>query len=270
MEITSSLVSFFLSFLPSSFNCAWIDGFWNDGFQIHDFKFLDLLGVTKFKWITDSLYIKLSNLSSNCCKFWIQPKCVIEINSSNLSPNPDQIHQSKHNLTHSCIYLNEFLTQNFFIHLCKLKFFVHFCSLKALNNRCIFLAGIPYFFLSFGLFQIRNFPSQVSRSSLDDHDGMHGQKLLTDIFRRKQKSTHKAISLPSSPHHFSNQASTGSEPAEVFTSSNMTSAFDKVLESSTILNKPLLPFQEWNIDFSEITIGTRVGIGTLCLGIVHY
>ncbi|XP_073017084.1 probable serine/threonine-protein kinase SIS8 isoform X1 [Primulina eburnea] len=101
----------------------------------------------------------------------------------------------------------------------------------------------------------------VSRSSLDDHDGIYGQKLLTDIFRRKQYSTHKAISLPSSPHHFSNQASTGSEPTEVFASSNMMSTFDKVLESSTILNKPLLPFQEWNIDFSEITIGTRVGIG---------
>ncbi|XP_073147149.1 probable serine/threonine-protein kinase SIS8 [Henckelia pumila] len=101
----------------------------------------------------------------------------------------------------------------------------------------------------------------VSRSSLDDHDGIYGQKLLTDIFRRKQKSTHKAISLPSSPHHFSNQASTGSEPTDVFASSNMMSTFDKVLESSTILNKPLLPFQEWNIDFSEITIGTRVGIG---------
>lgn len=101
----------------------------------------------------------------------------------------------------------------------------------------------------------------VSRSSLDDHDGTYGQKLLTDIFCRKQKSTHKAISLPSSPHRFSNQAYTGSEPTEVFASSNMMSTFDKVLESSTILNKPLLPFQEWNIDFSEITIGTRVGIG---------
>jgi hypothetical protein len=26
-------------------------------------------------------------------------------------------------------------------------------------------------------------------------------------------------------------------------------------------SKPLLPFQEWNIDFSELTVGARVGIG---------
>jgi serine/threonine protein kinase len=26
-------------------------------------------------------------------------------------------------------------------------------------------------------------------------------------------------------------------------------------------NKPLLPYEEWNIDFSELTVGTRVGIG---------
>ncbi|KZV57537.1 hypothetical protein F511_02997 [Dorcoceras hygrometricum] len=101
----------------------------------------------------------------------------------------------------------------------------------------------------------------VSRSSLDDHDETYGQKLLTDIFLRKQKSTLKAVSLPSSPHHFSNQACTGSEPAEVFASSSMMSSFDKIVEYSTILNKPLLPFKEWNIDFSELTIGTRVGIG---------
>jgi len=38
-------------------------------------------------------------------------------------------------------------------------------------------------------------------------------------------------------------------------------AWNKVFQSSPFLNKPLLPFEEWNIDFSEITIGTRVGIG---------
>lgn len=26
-------------------------------------------------------------------------------------------------------------------------------------------------------------------------------------------------------------------------------------------DKPLLPFEEWNIDFSELTVGPRVGIG---------
>ena len=26
-------------------------------------------------------------------------------------------------------------------------------------------------------------------------------------------------------------------------------------------NKPLLPYEEWYIDFSELTVGIRVGIG---------
>lgn len=26
-------------------------------------------------------------------------------------------------------------------------------------------------------------------------------------------------------------------------------------------DKPLLPFEEWKIDFSELTVGPRVGIG---------
>ncbi|KAL8491065.1 hypothetical protein ACS0TY_022909 [Phlomoides rotata] len=40
----------------------------------------------------------------------------------------------------------------------------------------------------------------------------------------------------------------------------MMSAFSKVLESSKFLNTPSLPFEEWNIDFSEITIGSRLRI----------
>ncbi|CAA6671477.1 unnamed protein product [Spirodela intermedia] len=64
------------------------------------------------------------------------------------------------------------------------------------------------------------------------------------IHSRKQNSTgQKAISLPSSPHEFSTQ--------------NMVSVWDKVLKSSPFLNKPLLPFEEWNIDFSELSVGTR-------------
>ncbi|PWA38639.1 hypothetical protein CTI12_AA552930 [Artemisia annua] len=39
------------------------------------------------------------------------------------------------------------------------------------------------------------------------------------------------------------------------------STWNKILESPMFQNKPLLPYQEWNIDFSEITVGTRVGIG---------
>ncbi|KAI3939129.1 hypothetical protein MKX01_001997 [Papaver californicum] len=41
----------------------------------------------------------------------------------------------------------------------------------------------------------------------------------------------------------------------------LVSTWNKVLESSKFQNKPVLPFHEWNIDFSELTIGIRVGIG---------
>ncbi|GFS34005.1 mitogen activated protein kinase kinase kinase-like protein [Actinidia rufa] len=39
------------------------------------------------------------------------------------------------------------------------------------------------------------------------------------------------------------------------------STWHKVLELPMFQNKPLLPFQEWNIDYRELTVGTRVGIG---------
>lgn len=35
-------------------------------------------------------------------------------------------------------------------------------------------------------------------------------------------------------------------------------------------NKTLLPYEEWNIDFSEITVGTRVGIGKYCITCYNY
>lgn len=41
----------------------------------------------------------------------------------------------------------------------------------------------------------------------------------------------------------------------------MVTTWNKVLQGSPFLNKPLLLFEEWDIDFSELTIGTRVGIG---------
>jgi hypothetical protein len=43
----------------------------------------------------------------------------------------------------------------------------------------------------------------------------------------------------------------------------MVTTWNKVLRGSPFINKPLLLFEEWNIDFSELTIGTRVGIGEL-------
>ncbi|KAL8460669.1 hypothetical protein ACS0TY_031475 [Phlomoides rotata] len=106
-----------------------------------------------------------------------------------------------------------------------------------------------------------DFRGSVSRFSPDVPDGIDGQKPVTHNLHLKQIHSHKAISLPSSPHRFANKASLSSDSTEVFASPDMMSTFSKVLESSKFLNTPLLPFEEWNIDFSEITIGSRVGIG---------
>ncbi|KAL2476672.1 Mitogen activated protein kinase kinase kinase-related [Abeliophyllum distichum] len=76
---------------------------------------------------------------------------------------------------------------------------------------------------------------------------------------RRQNNSQKALSLPSSPHEFSIQT-----PERIGThrvKEEMVSAWNRVLELPMFQNKPLLPFEEWNIDFSELTVGTRVGIG---------
>ncbi|XP_028107185.1 serine/threonine-protein kinase EDR1-like isoform X1 [Camellia sinensis] len=93
------------------------------------------------------------------------------------------------------------------------------------------------------------------------HDEMSGEKSTAYYFHRTQMSSQKAISLPSSPHLSRRLASGMCESAVLTGNAEMTSTWNKVLESSKILNKPLLPFQEWNIDFSELTVGIRVGIG---------
>ncbi|URD76507.1 STYKc [Musa troglodytarum] len=77
--------------------------------------------------------------------------------------------------------------------------------------------------------------------------------------RKQTGSSQKAMSLPSSPHEYivKNSERTGDSPR----TEHMVSTWNKVLQSSPFLNKPLLPFEEWNINFSELTVGTRVGIG---------
>lgn len=77
--------------------------------------------------------------------------------------------------------------------------------------------------------------------------------------RKQTGSTQKAISLPSSPHVYRGQTSDIS--GDFLRTEVMESKWNKILQSSSLLNKPLLPFDEWNIVFSELTVGTRVGIG---------
>ncbi|MCH95911.1 serine/threonine-protein kinase EDR1-like, partial [Trifolium medium] len=68
------------------------------------------------------------------------------------------------------------------------------------------------------------------------------------------------MSLPSSPHDYRGQASERSELSRYGVNDELESTWNKVLESQMFNNKPLLPYEAWNIDFSELTVGTRVGI----------
>ncbi|PIA34033.1 hypothetical protein AQUCO_03900142v1 [Aquilegia coerulea] len=99
----------------------------------------------------------------------------------------------------------------------------------------------------------------VSNFRLDAHEEMSSQ--LSGGLPRKQMTSQTAISLPSSPHEYRVQALETNNDMEFVRNAELLSAWNRVLESTTSQNRPLLPYQEWNIDFSELTVGTRVGIG---------
>ncbi|XP_039127182.1 serine/threonine-protein kinase EDR1-like isoform X2 [Dioscorea cayenensis subsp. rotundata] len=82
-----------------------------------------------------------------------------------------------------------------------------------------------------------------------------------DNSKKHTNSSQKAISLPSSPQEYRNQTPERSGTSDFLSEEDFISTWNKVLQSSSFLNKPLVPFAEWNIDFSELTVGTRVGIG---------
>lgn len=94
---------------------------------------------------------------------------------------------------------------------------------------------------------------QVSDYHLDE---ISGARSSLYAFPKEHFSSQKAMSLPTSPHEYRSQASGRSG-----TNDEMVTTWNKILESPMFQNRPLLPFHEWNIDFSEITVGTRVGIG---------
>ncbi|CAD5170309.1 unnamed protein product [Musa acuminata subsp. malaccensis] len=82
--------------------------------------------------------------------------------------------------------------------------------------------------------------------------------------RKQSGSNQKAISLPSSPHEYSSKST--ERNGDSSRAEDMVLTWNKVLQSSSFLNKPLLPFEEWNIDFSELTVGTRRNLFNLSLG----
>nr|GME02517.1 serine/threonine-protein kinase EDR1-like isoform X1 [Ipomoea batatas] len=106
-----------------------------------------------------------------------------------------------------------------------------------------------------------NLQKDASDFHSDDHDGMSGKRANLFAYSREHMSSQKAMSLPSSPHEFSSQTPQSSLALDHRANEEMVSTWNRVLESPMFQNKPLLPFEEWNIDFSELTVGIRVGIG---------
>ncbi|KAJ4729658.1 putative Protein kinase [Melia azedarach] len=100
----------------------------------------------------------------------------------------------------------------------------------------------------------------VSNFHMGAHDEISGGRSALYNLTREQMNSQKAISLPSSPHEYRSHASERG-PSGYMANTEMVSIWNKVLESPMFQNKPLLAYEEWNIDFSEVTVGTRVGIG---------
>lgn len=107
---------------------------------------------------------------------------------------------------------------------------------------------------------------QVSNFHLDGH---HERSPLHSL-QRDHVMSQKATSLPSSPHDYRGQASERSGASEYSMNDELESTWNKVLESPMFSNRPLLPYDEWNINFSELTVGTRVGIGKFQLSLHSY
>ncbi|KAL5797393.1 hypothetical protein ACOSQ2_002213 [Xanthoceras sorbifolium] len=101
----------------------------------------------------------------------------------------------------------------------------------------------------------------VSNFHLSGHDDISGGRSVLYNISRDQMNSQKAISLPSSPHQYRSHASERGGPSGYMVNAELVSTWNKILESPMFQNKPLLAYEEWNIDFSELTVGTRVGIG---------
>ncbi|XP_021273876.1 serine/threonine-protein kinase EDR1-like isoform X5 [Herrania umbratica] len=101
----------------------------------------------------------------------------------------------------------------------------------------------------------------VPNFHLDGHDDITGGRSVLYNLSRDQIKSQKAISLPSSPHDYRSQTSGRSGVSGYVANDEMVATWNKVLESPLFNNNPLLAYPEWNIDYSELTVGTRVGIG---------
>ena len=88
----------------------------------------------------------------------------------------------------------------------------------------------------------------------DEGIDSRGRKPESSSSKDINKTSESSLSVPSCPQEF--QKTSSSKSIE------MINSWNRVLQSSTHTSKPLLPFPEWNIDFSELKMGVRVGIGS--------
>ncbi|KMT01871.1 hypothetical protein BVRB_9g209920 isoform A [Beta vulgaris subsp. vulgaris] len=105
-----------------------------------------------------------------------------------------------------------------------------------------------------------NADTNASDFHLGSRDEISGARSALYALHGEQNS-HKAISLPSSPHQYRSLTPERNRASEQAPSDEMVSTWEKILEARMYRDKSLLPYEEWNIDFSELTVGTRVGIG---------
>ncbi|VFQ92819.1 unnamed protein product [Cuscuta campestris] len=107
-----------------------------------------------------------------------------------------------------------------------------------------------------------NLQNDASGFNYDDRVGVSGRQTSFFTSSMDHLSSQKAMSLPSSPHEIRNQTQSRIASSDQHKANeDMVSTWNRVLELPMFQNKPLLPFEEWNIDFSELTVGIRVGIG---------
>lgn len=109
--------------------------------------------------------------------------------------------------------------------------------------------------------QIPTRDSSTAIQVLNFHLDGHRERSPLYSLHRDNATSQKAMSLPSSPHDYRGQTSERSGPSEYGMNDELESTWNKVLESPMFNNRPLLPYEEWKIDFSELSVGTRIGIG---------
>ncbi|XP_044502617.1 probable serine/threonine-protein kinase SIS8 isoform X2 [Mangifera indica] len=104
-------------------------------------------------------------------------------------------------------------------------------------------------------------PKNVTNLACSGHGNISGGRSALYNFSHDEMNSQKAISLPSSPHQYRTHVSQRGGPSSYMGNAELVSTWNKILESPMFQNRPLLPYEEWNIDFSELIVGTRVGIG---------